>query len=373
MSQFAFLSSKQAKSQSVVWKTFGADFPRVLLALAAVVFLITNMHVNAMANGLLISSTQIEKPESQAPPMKNAKKAPRVKTTIEAPPVPYLDRSDVKNIMNGTIGFIDEFFDRGNDLKSLFGVVALSLFAAFLSTDLTCSKAKSSSIIQTEAEKTAVPHLPLKYKVNLAKNSREMSTVQGNIIGANRNVKTIYVTSCFNSEGKTTTSLSVAHALSADGTKRVLLVDGNQRSPMIHKLYGTQISPGLMDLIDSNTDFELLFKQTEHKNLFILPFGSISPDGQNRLTEDMLKHRLGAISEKFDFTIFDGNSVLGTSDTLIIAHIFDGVLIVVECEKTKWEVVQMVSERIGATGGTVLGIVLNKRKYYIPKILYGKI
>jgi len=73
------------------------------------------------------------------------------------------------------------------------------------------------------------------------------------------------------------------------------------------------------------------------------------------------------------FVIVDGSSVLGSSDVSLIADSFDAVAIVVQCEKTKWEVLQMTAKKIETSGGNLLGVILNSRKYYIPKFLYGKI
>jgi len=48
----------------------------------------------------------------------------------------------------------------------------------------------------------------------------------------------------------------------------------------------------------------------------------------------------------------------------------DGIVLVVEAEKTRWPVVESVKERITRSGGKILGIVFNKRRYHIPKWIY---
>jgi protein-tyrosine kinase len=49
------------------------------------------------------------------------------------------------------------------------------------------------------------------------------------------------------------------------------------------------------------------------------------------------------------------------------------VVLVVEAEKTKWPVIQDVKEKLISHGGNILGIVFNKRRYYIPRWLYNRI
>jgi len=48
----------------------------------------------------------------------------------------------------------------------------------------------------------------------------------------------------------------------------------------------------------------------------------------------------------------------------------DGVILVVEAEKTKWRTARHVRAQIERVGGKILGIVFNKRRYYIPQSIY---
>ena len=42
-------------------------------------------------------------------------------------------------------------------------------------------------------------------------------------------------------------------------------------------------------------------------------------------------------------------------------------------EKTRWQVADEVKERIQRHGGSVLGVVLNKRRHIIPGFIYKRI
>jgi len=57
-------------------------------------------------------------------------------------------------------------------------------------------------------------------------------------------------------------------------------------------------------------------------------------------------------------------------DALAIASSVDGVILVVEAEETKWRTAGYVREQIDAVGGRILGIVFNKRRFYIPQSIY---
>jgi Mrp family chromosome partitioning ATPase len=47
----------------------------------------------------------------------------------------------------------------------------------------------------------------------------------------------------------------------------------------------------------------------------------------------------------------------------------DGVILVVQAECTKTEVVRRIAKELGSAGVNILGIVLNKKKKYIPAFL----
>ena len=88
---------------------------------------------------------------------------------------------------------------------------------------------------------------------------------------------------------------------------------------------------------------------------------------------ETLQNLIVSLKKDFDYVIVDGQSVSGSSDVSIISKYFDGVVFVVECEKTRWEVLQQSKEKIKGVGGKILGVVLNKRVYYITQKVYGKI
>ena len=215
-----------------------------------------------------------------------------------------------------------------------------------------------------------LPRLSKKAEKQLSSNFKELSMIDGNIVGLKKDAKTIYVTSCFDEEGKTISAINIAYGLSVYAGRNVLIVDGNLRAPQIHRLFNVDIYPGLLDVLYSNIRLEEVIVPTEYNNLTIMTGGSTTTEKPVTYNEDALKTLLGQTSEKFDYVIFDGNSVFSSSEVVSFAKHFDAVILVVECEKTKWEVLQMASEKIQAAGGTAIGVVLNKREYYIPDSIY---
>ncbi|MBF0327743.1 MAG: CpsD/CapB family tyrosine-protein kinase [Nitrospirae bacterium] len=208
----------------------------------------------------------------------------------------------------------------------------------------------------------------------ITKNRRELSEVEGNILSLaakDKDVRTIFVTSCNNSEGKTISAISLAYALYNETNLNVLLVDGNLQRPKLHELFNVEQSPGLSDFVLEGS--VNVFRETEFERLMVMPAGTKISNTLDVFRATDFGEKMAMLRDKFDYVIVDSSSILGSSDTSVAAQKFDGVVFVLECEKTKWEVLQMAVDKVVKLRGHVLGVVMNKRKYYIPRFLYGKI
>ena len=58
---------------------------------------------------------------------------------------------------------------------------------------------------------------------------------------------------------------------------------------------------------------------------------------------------------------------------LAVSSQVDGVILVVEAERTRWPVAASVKESIERGGGRLLGVVFNKRRHYIPAFIYRRL
>jgi Mrp family chromosome partitioning ATPase len=213
---------------------------------------------------------------------------------------------------------------------------------------------------------------PATYR-QLDQNADQLSLIEGNLVSAAQTeVSTVYVTSCFRGEGKTTAALSTAYGLSAISQARVLLVDGGNTSARLHSMLAIQPYPGLTEAIEGRVQLsDALHPVTGLPGLHVLTCGAVSHAILSEAQRvDRIKAFLDTVKPHYDFIVVDGSSTFASSDPTRLASCFDGVMFVVACERTKWEVVQGAVEKVRSGGGTVLGGVLNRRRYYIPRIVY---
>lgn len=79
---------------------------------------------------------------------------------------------------------------------------------------------------------------------------------------------------------------------------------------------------------------------------------------------------LATVRERFDHVIVDAPPLQGFPESLVLSRKVDGVVLVVESGKTRKRTALWAKQQVVDAGGTLLGVVLNKRKYYIPNWLY---
>lgn len=77
------------------------------------------------------------------------------------------------------------------------------------------------------------------------------------------------------------------------------------------------------------------------------------------------------LKERFELIVVDFPPAMMHTSGPSIIPLVDGVIIVVEAEKTRWQVALSVKEKVVKNGGTVLGVVFNKQQHYIPQFIYN--
>jgi len=76
------------------------------------------------------------------------------------------------------------------------------------------------------------------------------------------------------------------------------------------------------------------------------------------------------LKNKYKYILVDSPPVIPFIDATRICEVTDGVIMIVESEGTRSEVVDHALDRLKSAGAEILGIILNKREFHIPKGVY---
>ena len=182
--------------------------------------------------------------------------------------------------------------------------------------------------------------------------------------------KKIAVTSANPFEGKTTTVINTAIALSQTGAQ-VVVIDGDMRKPRIHKVFEAdgENGKGLSNYLSGIAELKMIVKKTEVPNLYYIPAGPIPPNPSELLGSKLFTTMLQALATKFDHIILDSPPVLGFADAAIISSAIDGVILVAAGGKTPKETLQHAKEALQQVNAKILGVVINRVD--IQKSYYG--
>jgi len=152
--------------------------------------------------------------------------------------------------------------------------------------------------------------------------------------------------------------------------KRVLIMDTAHHNPTQHLYFKINSSYGWKDVMGNGESAEKACHVAGNANLFLSPT-SLQPVLPPQLhNQSATTDFLGEVKDKFNLLLVDASPVAVSPDSIIMSRHTDGVVIVIEAERTRWQVVESLRNKIVRNGGNVLGVVLNRRKYHIPHAIY---
>jgi len=174
-------------------------------------------------------------------------------------------------------------------------------------------------------------------------------------------------------EGTSTIARQLAKSASLRLGKSVLLIDLDRSRPEFQVFVDIAPECSLEEVIKTDSPVERAYCQVEDSSLYVMPL--FQQSSLNPRTLDSAKNAMfwETLRDRFDMIILDTPPATLYPDGLAMVRQVDGVILVVEAEKTRWPIALSVKEKIIKNGGNVLGIIFNKRRFYIPEWLYKRL
>jgi len=186
-------------------------------------------------------------------------------------------------------------------------------------------------------------------------------------------IKTIMLTSTAHGSGSSTMAANFATTLARDCRLNVLLIDANLRSPRLHEVFNIEGNQGLSNLLTMEEEETSLLKKVGHGNLHVIPCGKKIMGPLTLFESIRFEKTLKMMRERFDYVILDAPPINSNAESRVIATRVDGVILVLESGKTRHQVAIKAKQEMEEAGAKVLGVILNRRKYYIPKWIYNRL
>jgi Mrp family chromosome partitioning ATPase len=200
--------------------------------------------------------------------------------------------------------------------------------------------------------------------------------------------KTVLVTSSLASEGKSLMSAALAKSLATDGN-RVLLIDADLSKPEQIRTWGIDMeNPSQNPLPSGETlkqinicdgkpvriqvdvheceisraiqDPEQAKAYAITENLHVLPAVKDHDKMHSTLNIVQLELAIQRWSSRYDIFVIDSPPMLAVADSVMIASIVSGVVVVTEANRTPLEALERTAEMLRVNRARIFGVVLNK-------------
>jgi capsular exopolysaccharide synthesis family protein len=186
-------------------------------------------------------------------------------------------------------------------------------------------------------------------------------------------IKTILVTGTSHGGGTSTTAVNLATSLAEGSRNSVLIVDANLRTPGLHRFFSTDSFKGMSELLDVRGEKNFGFKKIGDNELYLFPCGVKRSKSDGYFESRRFNTFLNNVRNSFDYVIFDSAPIGGFADTQTLCSKVDGVILVITYDKTRRQVALRAKKELEDAGANILGVVINRRKYYIPDWIYRRL
>lgn len=174
-----------------------------------------------------------------------------------------------------------------------------------------------------------------------------------------RPYRNIAVTSPAAGAGKSTTAANLA-VVAAQAGRRVCLVDADFWRPVLHEVFDLPNTEGLTAALEGRMRLPEAAQETGVDNLSVVVSGQHGEGlGHHLFTSERLRPILQDGAGHFDLVIYDTPPVISVAESVHVAALCDGVILVVRYGAVPPAVLRRAVKHIGQVNGRILGVLLN--------------
>ena len=191
-------------------------------------------------------------------------------------------------------------------------------------------------------------------------------------------LRTILVTSPAANQGKTTVCASLATAIVQAG-QSVVLIEADLRRPRLADTFGLpRLRPGLTSVLVGNSQLgrataeiklppSLGQAKGQDWAITVLPSGPLPPNPSELVGSPRMRRLVDGLADLYDTVILDSPPLLPVADSLALAKLVDGVIIVVRAKSATRDDARAVRSLADRLGIHLVGVVMTdvpRRDHY---------
>ena len=184
--------------------------------------------------------------------------------------------------------------------------------------------------------------------------------------------KVIQFMSTDGEQGTSTIVLELARVAALKYTKSVLLLDADLRK-LDQEPFNITLEHSLEEIIRASDPIDKALYQIADSSLFLSRLFKGSGSIRQFLDPSGIDDLLEKLRTRFDFIFIDSPPENVFSIGLATSTSVNGVILVLDAEKTCLDEAKNITDKITKNGGKVLGVVVNKQRNHIPEFISKRI
>jgi non-specific protein-tyrosine kinase len=180
------------------------------------------------------------------------------------------------------------------------------------------------------------------------------------LLGVERPLRTIQVTSPVAGEGKTTVVSALGLLLASTG-QRVVLVDCDLRRPRLHDEFGFTNDVGVTSVLAGELALADAVRQVpDSTSLYVLASGPLPPNPAELMASRRMAELLFELQSRFDLILVDSAPVLPVTDATLLAAWVEATVLVTKAGSTTVRQLVDAVEQLRQVEAQLAGTVLNQ-------------
>jgi len=170
--------------------------------------------------------------------------------------------------------------------------------------------------------------------------------------------KAFAVSSANPGEGKSTTAVNIAIALS-QAEHKVLLIDGDMRKPVQHKVFDRKNHNGLSSVISGMKPLNDCIQKEVLPNLDLMSSGPKPPNPSELLASERCSGLIEELKDLYDYIVIDTPPINVVSDAMGLSSSIAGIIMVTRYGITTFDAAEDAMQKLELADMNLLGFVLN--------------
>ncbi|MDP9386169.1 MAG: polysaccharide biosynthesis tyrosine autokinase [Actinomycetota bacterium] len=187
---------------------------------------------------------------------------------------------------------------------------------------------------------------------------------------ADEPARVLAVTSSLPGDGKSTVCQRLAQAFAQQGAE-VVAADCDLRKPMLASYLGVRQPQGVTNVLVARSSPVDLLAPSNARGIQVLPSGPVPPNPSVLLGLPRFGQIIEELRAVADYVVVDTPPVPAGVDTSAISQVVDGVILVIDLNRSNREVLAATRDQLEKTNSRVLGIVLNRVPDRLAQYGYG--